>query len=45
MMQLMVDDLDAWWAHIECLDLAEKFGVQPTKAPEMLPWGFRTASV
>jgi len=23
MMQLMVDDLDAWWAHIEGLDLAE----------------------
>ena len=26
MMQLMVDDLDAWWAHIDALDLPSKFG-------------------
>jgi hypothetical protein len=26
MMQLMVDDLDEWWAHIEKLDLASSFG-------------------
>jgi hypothetical protein len=29
MMQIMVDDLDAWWAHIDGLDLPSKFGVQP----------------
>jgi catechol 2,3-dioxygenase-like lactoylglutathione lyase family enzyme len=45
MMQLMVDDLDAWWAHIEVLDLPSKFGVQPPKAPAMQPWGLRTAYV
>jgi hypothetical protein len=27
MMQLMVDDLDAWWMHIEALDLVGTFGV------------------
>lgn len=27
MMQLMVDDLDRWWAHIESLDLSKRFGV------------------
>ena len=27
MMQLMVDDLDAWWGHIDALDLPGKFKV------------------
>src|SRR5215831_18100258 len=39
MMQLMVDDLDAWWAHIESLDLPKQFGVPAPKAPAMQPWG------
>jgi hypothetical protein len=42
MMQLMVDDLDAWWTHIERLDLPGRFGVQPPKPPAMQPWGLRT---
>lgn len=33
MMQLMVDDLDAWWAHIDGLDLPARFGV-PAPAPQ-----------
>ena len=45
MMQLMVDDLEAWWAHIEALDLPLKFGVQPPKPPAMQPWGLRVAYV
>ena len=45
MMQLMVDDLDAWWAHIERLDLPGKFKVQPPRAPAMQPWGLRIAYV
>ena len=45
MMQLMVDDLDQWWAHIEALDLAESFGVTPPKPPAMQPWGLRVAYV
>jgi catechol 2,3-dioxygenase-like lactoylglutathione lyase family enzyme len=43
MMQLMVDDLDAWWAHIEALDLPAKFGAQPPRPPAMQPWGLRIA--
>lgn len=43
MMQLMVDDLDAWWAHIERLDLPRKFGVHPPQAPATQPWGLRVA--
>jgi catechol 2,3-dioxygenase-like lactoylglutathione lyase family enzyme len=45
MMQLMVDDLDAWWARIEALDLPTRFGVEPPKAPAMQPWGLRVAYV
>lgn len=45
MMGLMVDDLDAWWAHIETLDLAKRFGVPPPRAPAMQPWGLRTVYV
>jgi hypothetical protein len=45
MMQLMVDDLDAWWAHIESLDLSRSFAVAPPKPPKMQPWGLRVAYV
>ena len=45
MMQLMVDDLDAWWAHIEGIDLPGKFKVQPPRAPAMQAWGLRVAYV
>lgn len=45
MMQLMVDDLDAWWGHIESLELARHFSVPPPRAPEMQPWGLRVAYV
>ena len=45
MMQLMVDDLHAWWAHIVTLDLAKQFGVPAPRAPAMQPWGLRIAYV
>lgn len=45
MMQLMVDGLDAWWAHIQSLDLPARFGVRPPKAPAIQPWGLRIAYV
>lgn len=45
MMQLMVDDLDAWWARLAALDLPRKFGVSPPKAPALQPWGLRVAYV
>lgn len=45
MMQLMVDDLDAWWAHIDSLGLESGFGVPAPRAPEMQPWGLRVAYV
>ena len=41
MMQLMVDDLYAWWGRIDSLDLSQKFGVPLPRKPEMQPWGLR----
>ena len=45
MMQLMVDDLDAWWARIEELSLPDRFGVPAPKPPAMQPWGLRVAYI
>ena len=45
MMQLMVDDLDSWWRHIEGLDLPTRFGTPEPKAPALQPWGLRVAFV
>lgn len=45
MMQLMVDDLDGWWAHIQSLDLPAKFSVPAPKPPETMPWGLRLVYV
>ena len=45
MMQLMVDDLDAWWTHISALNLPERFGVAPPKPPALQPWGLTVAYV
>lgn len=43
MLQLVVDDLEAWWKHIESLELPRRFGVAEPKAPAMQPWGVQTA--
>jgi hypothetical protein len=45
MMQLMVDDLEAWWAHIAALDLPGRFDVASPRAPAMQPWGLCVAYV
>ena len=45
MMQLMVDDLDAWWSRIQTLDLPGRFGVSPPKTPAMQSWGLNVAYV
>jgi len=39
MHQFFVPDLDEWWKRTE--GLAERFGVQEPKAPQMQPWGIR----
>lgn len=45
MMQLMVDNLDEWWTHLESLDLVKRFGVPAPRAPAMQSWGLRIAYV
>ena len=45
MMQLMVDDLDAWWSYIIALDLPAKFEVPAPKPPAIQPWGLKVAYV
>jgi hypothetical protein len=45
MMQLMVDDLDAWWAHIQALELPSRFGVPAPRPPAPQPWGLTIAYV
>ena len=41
MMQLMVDDLDAWWEHLNGLDLPKNFHSSSLRPPELQPWGLR----
>jgi predicted enzyme related to lactoylglutathione lyase len=43
MMQLVVDDVDAWWSQVQSLDLASRFGVAAPREPAMQPWGLRVA--
>ena len=43
MMQLMVDDLDAWWSHLSSLNLPSRFAVPPPKPPELQSWGLRVS--
>ena len=41
MMQLMVDDANAWWTHIQAVKLTEKYQLYMAKPPERQPWGLR----
>jgi catechol 2,3-dioxygenase-like lactoylglutathione lyase family enzyme len=45
MMQLLVKDVDAWWARIAALDLAGRYGVREPAAPKLQPWGLIVAYV
>ena len=40
MMHLLVEDVDAWWEHVEAQQLAQKYGVR-AEPPEDRPWGIR----
>jgi catechol 2,3-dioxygenase-like lactoylglutathione lyase family enzyme len=42
-LQLVVDDLDAWWRHIEALDPVARHGTKAPVAPERQPWGLTIA--
>jgi catechol 2,3-dioxygenase-like lactoylglutathione lyase family enzyme len=40
MMHLLVDDVEAWWRHVEAQGLAAKYGVR-AEPPEDRSWGLR----
>ena len=41
MMSLLVENVDAWWRHIERIGLKLKYPSIMLKAPAMQPWGLR----
>ena len=45
MMQLMVEDADAWWRHIQDIGLGQKYPGIMIKPPKMQPWGLRVLFV
>ena len=45
MMHVLVNDADAWWRHINSLDLGNRFGVSPPAPPRAKPWGLTVAYV
>ena len=40
MMHLLVNDVDAWWRHVQAQGIASKYGTK-TEPPEDRPWGIR----
>ena len=40
MMHMLVQNVDAWWAHVEKTKLASRYGVR-AEPPEDRPWGIR----
>ncbi len=45
MMHVLVEDVGAWWRHIESLNLSHQFGVAPPAPPRAEPWGLTVAYV
>ena len=41
MMQLTVEDLDAWWTHVQALDLPSRYGIRIPQPPADQPWAMR----
>ena len=40
MMHLLVEDVEAWWSHVQAVDLAAKYGVD-VEPPADRSWGIR----
>jgi hypothetical protein len=45
MMHVLVNDVHAWWQHINSLDLTNQFDISPPAAPRIEPWGLTVAYV
>lgn len=44
-MHVLVNDVQAWWQHLDSLDLAHQFAVPPPAAPRVEPWDLTVAYV
>ena len=44
MMHLLVEDVEAWWSHVQSQQLAQKYGVR-VNPPEDRPWGIRDFTI
>jgi len=44
MMHLLVEDVEAWWAHVSTARIGERYGVR-VLPPEDRPWGIRDFTV
>lgn len=43
MMQLMVDDVDAWWEYLSGMDLSRSFPAASVRPPQVQPWGLKVS--
>jgi uncharacterized glyoxalase superfamily protein PhnB len=41
MLHLMVQDVDAWWQHIQSVNLLERYPTTKATAPAVQPWGLK----
>ena len=44
MMHLLVQDVDAWWQHVQAAGIPAKYGVM-TEPPSDKPWGMRDFAI
>jgi hypothetical protein len=44
-MHVLVEDVDAWWRHIDSLGLGRQFDVSPPAPPRVEPWGLTVVYV
>jgi hypothetical protein len=44
-MHVLVEDVNAWWRHIDSLSLVRQFGVSPPSPPKVEPWGLTVTYV
>ena len=44
-MHVLVEDVDAWWRHIDSLALGRQFNVSPPSPPKVEPWGLTVSYV
>jgi len=45
MVQMMLRDVDAWWAKLDVAALVRDFGVKPPRAPALQSWGMKVGFI